>query len=111
MDNLELARTSQRSTLKVWLLVLAAALFFLPGITSLPPTDRDEARYIQATKQMLETGNYVDIRFQQEPRYKKPIGIYWLQVASRSVFSGADSRAVWPYRIPSFLGALAGVAA
>lgn len=109
MDNLEMAHTSPRATCSVWLLVLAAALFFLPGITSLPPTDRDEARYIQATKQMLETGNYVDIRFQQEPRYKKPIGIYWLQAASRTVFSAAGPQAVWPYRVPSFLGALAGI--
>jgi 4-amino-4-deoxy-L-arabinose transferase-like glycosyltransferase len=92
-----------------WLLLLAAVLLYLPGIGSLPPTDRDEARYIQATRQMLETGNYVDIRFQQEPRYKKPIGIYWLQAASRSIFSAAEPQAVWPYRIPSFFGALAGV--
>jgi 4-amino-4-deoxy-L-arabinose transferase-like glycosyltransferase len=92
-----------------WLLVLIAALFFLPGISSLPPTDRDEARYIQATRQMLESGNYVDIRFQQEPRYKKPIGIYWLQAASSALVSADDPQAVWPYRIPSFLGALAGV--
>ncbi len=28
---------------------------------------------------MLETGDYVDIRFQDEVRYKKPVGIYWLQ--------------------------------
>ena len=30
---------------------------------------------------MLETGDYVDIRFQDEVRYKKPVGIYWLQAA------------------------------
>ncbi|MGO9543748.1 MAG: ArnT family glycosyltransferase, partial [Rhodomicrobium sp.] len=63
------------------LIVLCGALY-LPGIASLPPTDRDEARFAQASKQMLETGNYVDIRFQTEARYKKPIGIYWLQSAA-----------------------------
>ena len=28
---------------------------------------------------MIESGDYVDIRFQDEVRYKKPVGIYWLQ--------------------------------
>jgi len=109
MNSLESSQSSPRSSYRIWLLMLVAAFYFLPGITSLPPTDRDESRYIQASKQMLETGNYIDIRFQQQPRYKKPIGIYWLQVASHKLFSGADPRAVWPYRVPSFLGALAGI--
>ncbi len=61
-------------------LILIALLAFLPGFFQIPPTDRDEARFAQATKQMLETGEYVDIRFQNEVRYKKPVGIYWLQV-------------------------------
>ena len=49
------------------LLLLCLALF-LPGIASLPPTDRDEALYTQATRQMLESGNLLDIRFQEQPR-------------------------------------------
>jgi 4-amino-4-deoxy-L-arabinose transferase-like glycosyltransferase len=109
MDTFDAKLRPRVTTAGFWLLLLVAALFFLPGISSLPPTDRDEARYVQATRQMLDSGNYVDIRFQQEPRYKKPIGIYWLQAASRSVFAAADPHAVWPYRIPSFLGALVGV--
>ena len=28
---------------------------------------------------MVETGDFVDIRFQDDVRYKKPVGIYWLQ--------------------------------
>ena len=36
-------------------LALLAAALFLPGQASLPPFDRDEARYAQATAQMLET--------------------------------------------------------
>src|SRR5262245_65233166 len=53
-------------------LLVCGALFFLPGFFSIPPVDRDEARFAQATKQMVETGDYVDIRFQDEVRYKKP---------------------------------------
>ena len=64
------------------LLVAFSLLAFLPGFFQIPPVDRDEARFAQATKQMLETHEYVDIRFQNEVRYKKPVGIYWLQAAA-----------------------------
>ncbi len=90
-------------------LVLLTLCFHLPGLTSLPPLDRDEARFAQATAQMLETGNYIDIRFQDQPRYKKPIGIYWLQSLSVNALSNAESREIWAYRIPSFVGALIAV--
>jgi 4-amino-4-deoxy-L-arabinose transferase-like glycosyltransferase len=92
-------------------LVALCCALYLPGIASLPVTDRDEARFAQASKQMLETGNLVDIRFQAEPRYKKPIGIYWLQSAAVAAaeLAGAAQNDIWAYRIPSFLGALAAV--
>lgn len=90
-------------------LALFALLMFLPGLWSLPPVDRDEARFAQATKQMLETGDFVDIRFQDTPRHKKPIGIYWLQAASVAAFTGAPWDAIWAYRIPSLLGAILAV--
>src|SRR4051812_7004753 len=63
----------------VALLVLISLVSFLPGFFNIPPVDRDEARFAQATKQMIESGDYIDIRFQDEVRYKKPVGIYWLQ--------------------------------
>jgi hypothetical protein len=59
----------------VALLVVCALLAFLPGFFQIPPTDRDESRFAQASKQMLESGTYIDIRFQTETRYKKPVGI------------------------------------
>lgn len=92
-------------------LMLVCAAFFLPGIAGVPPMDRDEPRFAQASKQMLETRDFVDIRFQEEPRHKKPIGIYWLQsaVVSAGEALGVDDakRQIWLYRIPSFLGAIA----
>jgi 4-amino-4-deoxy-L-arabinose transferase-like glycosyltransferase len=60
-------------------LLLVCLLGFLPGIFQIPPVDRDEAYFAQATKQMIETGDYVDIRYQDDVRYRKPVGIYWLQ--------------------------------
>ncbi len=90
-------------------LFLLCCFLFLPGLKRLPTTDRDEARFAQASKQMLETGNFVDIRFQARPRYKKPIGIYWLQAASAAIAGPSRRCRIWPYRVPSFLGALLAV--
>ena len=60
-------------------LILLALLAFLPGFASLPVTDRDEARFVQASRQMLESGDPLHIHFRDENRLKKPVGIYWLQ--------------------------------
>lgn len=92
------------------ILILLSAALFLPGFFTLPPFDRDEARFAQASSQMLESGNYVDIRFQEEARYKKPVGIYWLQSAATAL-AGDGSKEIWTYRIPSFLGAILAVLA
>lgn len=89
----------------VLLLTVLSALLFLPGLASIPPTDRDEARFMQATKQMLETGDLVSIRFQDELRTKKPVGIHWLQYLSVKLGANQDMLAVWAYRLPSALAA------
>jgi 4-amino-4-deoxy-L-arabinose transferase-like glycosyltransferase len=82
-------------------------LLYVPGISAIPPLDRDEARFAQSTRQMLDTGDFLLIRFQDSARNKKPAGIYWLQAAAVSVFSTPAATAIWPYRVPSLLGAMA----
>jgi 4-amino-4-deoxy-L-arabinose transferase-like glycosyltransferase len=89
------------------LLALICLAVYLPGIAAMPVTDRDEARFAQATRQMLETGDFVNIRFQNDARNRKPVGVYWLQAASVAAFADAATDARWPYRLPSLLGALA----
>jgi 4-amino-4-deoxy-L-arabinose transferase-like glycosyltransferase len=87
------------------LLLLLSLALYLPGIAALPPTDRDEARFAEATHQMVQSGDWIDIRFRDEPRYNKPIGIYWLQAASARLLGPADGMAIWAYRIPSLVAA------
>ncbi|WP_205967482.1 ArnT family glycosyltransferase [Aquisalinus luteolus] len=84
-------------------LLFWAALIVPAGSFSIPPLDRDESRFMQATVQMLETGDFIAIRFQEDERNKKPAGIYWLQAASVSAFSDAEARQPWAFRIPSML--------
>lgn len=90
---------------------LVALIAGLPGLFAMPPLDRDESRFAQATSQMLETGDYVVIKFQDQPRFKKPVGIHWLQALSVKALSDAEDRRIWAYRIPSLLGAMLAAAA
>ena len=91
-------------------LTLLCLALWLPGIGSLPALDRDESRFAQASRQMLQSGDFVDIRLGQVPRYKKPVGIYWLQSATTAAaapFAGIDR--IWTYRLASLLGGLLAV--
>ncbi|HVY84365.1 MAG TPA: glycosyltransferase family 39 protein [Caulobacterales bacterium] len=97
------------------LIALIALASALPGVGRMPVMDRDEARFAQASRQMLETGDFVRIRIQGEARNKKPIGIHWLQTAAVEAslpFTGGRLNEIWAYRLPSVLGGmLAGMAA
>lgn len=85
--------------------ILLAFIFviFLNGISLLPPLDRDESRFASASKNMLETSDYIDIEIEGVKRYKKPIGIYWAQVVSNKIFGEPPFDKIWIYRLPSLL--------
>lgn len=70
--------------------------------------DRDSAHFAQASKQMLESGNFFQIRFQDITRFQKPPGINWLQALTVKL-SGQKLTVNWPYRLPSFFGGLLSV--
>src|ERR1700688_3605017 len=99
----------------VFMLVTASLLAFVPGVFQVPPIDRDEPHFAQKAKQMIETGDYVDLRFQGEAHYTKPVGMYWLQAAmvkTAEAFGVPDARTtIWLYRLPSLFGAAGAVLA
>ncbi len=90
-------------------LSLFCLMLFVPGLAAMPPMDRDESRFMQATRQMLESGDFIRIQFQGEMRAKKPAGAYWLQAAAVDALSHPASVQAWPYRVPSLLAAWASV--
>ena len=91
------------------LLLIFSLLVTVPGLWRIPPVDRDEARFVQATKQMVEGGDYVDIRYKDDTRYKKPIGIYWLQSAAVNLSGMGEEAPIWVYRLVSVLAIAAAV--
>jgi len=91
---------------KAWLLLFAVTFTAAaPGVFNLPALDRDESRFAQASKQYIETGDYLIIRYQDEYRNKKPAGIHWLQSGATQVLGDEDRLDIWTYRVPSWLGA------
>ena len=102
-------RLGQLAASRPFLLTLLAVALLWPGITRIPPLDRDESRYAQATVQMLELGDFVDVRFQDVPRYVQPPGIYWLQAGAVSLLGTKGQRDIWVHRVPGALAAVAAV--
>lgn len=88
------------------LIVLIAFLSAQFGAGRIQVMDTDEARFAQATRQMVESGDYVSIRIQDEARNRKPIGVHWLQAAAVQAAEPFTERlnSIWPYRLPSALG-------
>jgi len=80
----------------VLLLALSAILFFV-GLGSTGLTDRDEGRNAEAGREMYETGNYVSPTFNYEPRFAKPVFVYWLMSLSYHWFGVSEFSA----RLPS----------
>jgi len=104
-----LSRLIKRRPIQVWHLAILALLtlaMILPGLASLPVIDRDEARFAQASVQMAESNDLLNIRFQDEARNKKPAAAYWAQTAMIETFSRDGENRIWVQRLPSVLAAL-----
>ena len=78
------------------LLALAALLLFT-GLGDLGLTDRDEGSNAEAAREMLESGNWVYPTLNGEPRFAKPILIYWLTATGYLAFGVNEFTA----RLPS----------
>ena len=105
---------SRPLTKRRWHIIVLALLtlaMILPGLTSLPVIDRDEARFAQASVQMADTNDLLNIRFQDEARNKKPAGSYWAQTAMIKVFARDGEPRIWAQRLPSVLAALISILA
>src|SRR5215469_16515618 len=89
----KLAARPRRSILVLGLVLL------MVGNWILPITDRDEARFAEASREMLQRGDYIVPWFNGQWRFDKPILIYWCQSAAYRVL-GANNFAA---RLPSVL--------
>ena len=102
MTILDRLSTGWKAWICLFLITFSAAA---PGVFLLPALDRDESRFAQASKEMLEEGDYIRIQYQDELRNKKPAGIHWLQAGATALLTSPEVNQIWTYRVPSWLGA------
>ena len=102
MTLLDRLSTGWKAWVALFLITFCSAA---PGVFLLPALDRDESRFAQASKEMLEEHDYIRIQYQDELRNKKPAGIHWLQAGSTALFTGPEAKQIWTYRFPSWIGA------
>src|SRR4051812_17306926 len=82
------------------LLLVTAAIVYLVGNEAVPLWDRDEPRYAQTSRQMLQSGDWVVPRFLDKVRTAKPPFTYWCQVMAMKVLGDGTFAA----RLPSAVG-------
>jgi 4-amino-4-deoxy-L-arabinose transferase-like glycosyltransferase len=80
-------------------ILLVSLVLLLAGNWILPLTDRDETRFAEASREMLQRADYIVPWFNGHWRFDKPILIYWCQAACYKIF-GENAFAA---RLPSVL--------
>src|SRR5262245_27641614 len=94
------------TTTKYAILFFACVLFHILGTWSLPLIDRDEPRFAEASREMIERGNYIVPYFNNQLRLDKPPLTYWAQVASYQIFGENDFAARFPSAIAAAVTAI-----
>jgi 4-amino-4-deoxy-L-arabinose transferase-like glycosyltransferase len=82
-----------------WLAAAVVATSFFWMLGAAPLFDVDEGAFSQATLEMFERGDFLSTYLNGEPRYDKPILVYWLQAASVAALGPSE----WAFRLPSAL--------
>src|SRR5690554_2096766 len=84
-------------------LTAAVAIGYVWGIGSLPLFDLDEGAFTGATWSMFERNDFLTPYLHDQPRFAKPVLIYWLQALSVGLFGFTE----WAFRLPSVLASAA----
>jgi len=88
------------------LLFAGCVLFHAVGTWSLPLVDRDEPRFAEASREMIQRDDYIVPYFNDHSRLDKPPLAYWAQAASYRLFGENDFAARFPSAIAAALVAL-----
>ena len=96
-----------KSAIRNYSLLFAGSVFFhVLGTWTLPLIDRDEPRFAEASREMIERADYIVPYFNNQLRLDKPPLAYWTQVASYRIFDENDFAARFPAAVAAALTAL-----
>lgn len=93
-------QTIRRSTVFAPLIITLLGLFlFLPGLGEVHLFDWDEINFAESAREMLVTGNYLDVQVNYELFWEKPPLFIWMQVLSMKLFGVNEFAARFPNAI------------
>lgn len=101
------ARGALAPGMPVLLVAVAVYLGLFFRLGDFPLFDVDEGAFGEATREMLERGDFVSTWLNGAPRFDKPILTYWLQAASVTVLGQNE----FALRLPSALAGTAWIVA
>ncbi|GAB1351100.1 phospholipid carrier-dependent glycosyltransferase [Ignavibacteriales bacterium] len=78
------------------LIVFVAAVLFLPFLGNVHLFDWDEINFAEASREMIETGDYLRVHIDYEAFYEKPPLFFWMQVISMKIFGINEFGARFP---------------
>lgn len=84
--DLDLSRLTRQPVIVVVVLALLGAAFFVPGLGRVHLFDWDEANFAEAAREMIASGNYLQMQIDYRPFYQKPPLFIWLQTLSMKTF-------------------------
>lgn len=80
-----------------WLIFVLPVLSFFLCLGTAPLFDVDEGAFAEATREMFERGDFLFTYLNGEPRFDKPILVYWLQALGYLALGPTE----WAFRLPS----------
>lgn len=90
-------KLQQLSQTKIQLLiVLISALLFIPFTGQVHLFDWDEINFAESAREMLETGNYLEVQVDYQTFWEKPPLFIWMQALSMKLFGVNEFAARFP---------------
>jgi hypothetical protein len=81
------------------IIVIIAALLFIPFLGSVHLFDWDEINFAESAREMLVTGNYTRVQINYQPFWEKPPLFFWMQVLSMKILGVNEFAARFPNAI------------
>jgi 4-amino-4-deoxy-L-arabinose transferase-like glycosyltransferase len=91
------------SYIKYFIVVLLAALLFVPFLGNVHLFDWDEINFAECAREMLATGDYLRPQIDFQPFWEKPPLFIWMQVLSMKMFGVNEYAARFPNAIIGIL--------
>lgn len=92
---------------KIWYyqlgIIVLGIILFIPFLGALPLFDWDEINFAECAREMIASGNYLQVQIDYAPFYEKPPGFIWLQVLMFKIFGVNEFAARLPNAITGII--------